>query len=206
MSIGKIFKKFNKSEIFLAPEYIICGLGNPGLQYENTRHNAGFMVVDKFCKENNIKCNRIKFKSLVGSAVVNGKKIIVMKPSTYMNKSGEAVVEAMNFYKVQPQRVILVFDDISLDVGKMRIRNKGSHGGQNGVKNIIYLSGSDDFPRIKIGIGNKPHPDYDLAAWVLSGFTKQEGPLLEKSIEDAANSLMLMIDGKIQQAMNKYNS
>ena len=128
-----------------------------------------------------------------------------MKPTTYMNNSGQAVVEAMNFYKLPPENVIVIFDDISLDVGKMRIRQKGSDGGQKGMRSIIYLSGKDTFPRIKIGIGAKPNPDWDLADWVLSRFSKDEGKLLEEMFDNAADAIALMVDGKIDRAMNLYN-
>lgn len=206
MAFKKFFNKFAVEKNTSAPEYIVCGLGNPGSQYESTRHNVGFMTIDRLCERESLQCKKIKFKSLVGNAVLSGKNVLLMKPSTFMNKSGEALVEAMNFYKIPPKKVILIFDDISLDVGKMRIRQKGSHGGQNGVKNIIYLTGKDDFPRIKIGIGNKPHPDYDLASWVLSHFKKEEGKVLEKVLDDAVSSVILMLEGKAQDAMNKYNS
>lgn len=206
MAFKKFFNKFGGEKNILAPEYIICGLGNPGTQYESTRHNVGFMAIDRLCEKESLQCKKIKFKSLVGNGVIGGKNVLIMKPSTFMNKSGEALVEAMNFYKIPAHKVILIFDDISLDVGKMRIRQKGSHGGQNGVKNIIYLTGCDDFPRVKIGIGNKPHPDYDLARWVLSLFKKEEGKLLEKVLDDTVSSVILMLAGKVQEAMNKYNS
>ena len=139
--------------------YLVVGLGNPDRKYENTRHNTGFMMVDFIADKLGVRINRIKFKSLVGEAEIGGSKVLLMKPTTYMNNSGQAVVEAMNFYKIPPENVVILLDDINLDVGKMRIRTKGSDGGQKGMKNIIYLSGSDDFPRIKIGIGNKPNPE-----------------------------------------------
>lgn len=186
-------------------EYLVVGLGNPDKKYENTRHNTGWLALDYIAEKFDCKINRIKYKSLVGECKIGGKKVLLMKPTTYMNNSGQAVVEAMNFYKIPPENVIVVFDDISLDVGKMRIRSKGSDGGQKGMRSIIYLSGSDKFPRIKIGIGAKPNPDWDLADWVLSRFTKDEGKLLERMFENACDAVELIAGGKIDRAMNLYN-
>ena len=186
-------------------EYLIVGLGNPDKKYENTRHNCGWMAIDHLADKLGCKVNKIKFKSFVGECRINNKRALLMKPTTYMNNSGQAVVEAMNFYKLSPENVIVIFDDISLDVGKMRIRQKGSDGGQKGMRSIIYLSGKDTFPRIKIGIGAKPNPDWDLADWVLSRFSKDEGKLLEEMFDNAADAIALMVDGKIDRAMNLYN-
>lgn len=208
MSIFDIFKQIeNKQpEPAGAVEYIIVGLGNPGTEYENTRHNIGFMTIDTLCEKYKINCKKLKFKSLTGDATIAGKRCLIMKPSTFMNKSGEAVTEAMSFYKIPPERTIIVYDDISLEPGKMRIRRKGSDGGHNGIKNIIYLSGFDTFPRIKMGVGAKPHPDYNLADWVLGHFKKEDGEKLEQCFNNAVAALELIVDGKIDQAMNKYNS
>lgn len=186
-------------------EYIIVGLGNPGRQYEGTRHNAGFIAMDYIAEALGVKVNRVKFKSTVGEAGISGRRCLLMKPSTYMNLSGQAVTEAMRFYKIPPQRVVILSDDISLDVGKIRIRRKGSDGGQNGLKNIIYLSGSDEFPRVKIGIGKKPHPDYDLKDWVLSRFTDQDKKLLSERLPDIKSAVELIVDDNIDKAMNLYN-
>lgn len=194
-------KKFSNNSI----EYIIVGLGNPDRKYENTRHNSGFIMIDYIADKLSVKINRVKFKSTVGEARIGGHRVLLMKPSTYMNNSGQAVVEGMNFYKIPAENVIVLLDDINLDVGKMRIRSKGSDGGQNGMKNIIYLSGSDKFPRIKIGIGKKPNPEYDLAAWVLSKFTKDDFKKLEAVAENTYDSVELIMDGKISEAMNRYN-
>lgn len=187
-------------------EYLIVGLGNPGRQYENTRHNAGFICLDFIAGELGVKVNRVKFKSAVGEATVAGRRCLLMKPSTFMNLSGQAVTEAMRFYKIPPERTLLLFDDISLDVGAMRIRRKGSDGGQNGMKNIIYLSGSEDFPRVKIGIGHKPHPDYDLKDWVLSRFTEQDAKQIREILPNVRDAVELIVDGRIDEAMNRYNS
>ena len=186
-------------------EYLLVGLGNPDRKYENTRHNCGWLALDYIAGKLGCKVNKIKFKSFVGEAAIGGKKVLLMKPTTYMNNSGQAVVEAMNFYKIKPENVIVIFDDISLDVGKMRIRQKGSDGGQKGMRSIIYLSGSDAFPRIKIGIGAKPNPNWDLADWVLSKFTDDERKTLDAMFGNAYSAVELMLDGKIDRAMNLYN-
>ena len=208
MSVFDIFKQLEHKEPAPtgAVEYIIVGLGNPGTEYENTRHNIGFMTIDTLCEKYKLNCKKLKFKSLTCDAMISGKRCLIMKPSTYMNKGGEAVIDAMSFYKIPPERTIIVFDDISLEPGKMRIRRKGSDGGHNGIKNIIYLSGSDMFPRIKMGVGAKPNPEYNLADWVLGHFKKEDGEKLEKCFDNAVSALELMVDGKIDQAMNKYNS
>lgn len=208
MSIFDIFKQLENKEPAPtgAVEYIIVGLGNPGTEYENTRHNIGFMTIDTLCEKYKVSCKKLKFKSLTCDVMISGKRCLIMKPGTYMNKSGEAVTEAMSFYKITPERTIIVFDDISLEPGKMRIRRKGSDGGHNGIKNIIYLSGADTFPRIKMGVGAKPHPDYNLADWVLGHFMKEDGEKLEQCFDNAVTALELMVDGKIDQAMNKFNS
>lgn len=186
-------------------EYIIVGLGNPGRQYENTRHNSGFISLDYIASELGVRINRIKFKSTVGEAVIGGRKCLLMKPSTFMNLSGQAVTEAMNFYKIPPERTVILFDDISLDAGVIRIRRKGSDGGQNGMKNIIYLSGSENFPRVKIGIGKKPHPDYDLKDWVLSRFSEQDAKLIREALPKVRDAVELIVSGDIDKAMNLYN-
>ena len=194
-------KEFSSNSI----EYLIVGLGNPGKQYEDTRHNAGFISLDYIADELNVKVNKVKFKSAVGEARISGKRCLLMKPSTFMNLSGQAVTEAMRFYKLSPQQVIVISDDISLDVGKIRIRRKGSDGGQNGLKNIIYLSGSDEFPRVKVGIGKKPHPDYDLKDWVLSRFTDKDKKLLAERLPDIKGAVECIVSGEIDKAMNLYN-
>ena len=209
MSIADIFKKL-KSERTHAPqgavEYIICGLGNPGTQYEGTRHNIGFMTIDTLCDKYKLDCKKLRFKSLTCDAMISGKRCLIMKPTTFMNNSGEAVTEAMSFYKIPPERTIIVFDDISLEPGKLRIRRKGSDGGHNGIKSIIYLSGSDMFPRIKMGVGAKPHPDYNLADWVLGHFKKEQAEAIETAMDNAVSSIELMVGGKMNEAMNKFNS
>lgn len=196
---------FGKNKFSSSVDFLVVGLGNPDKKYEQTRHNTGFIAVDYIAEKRNVNINRIKFKSVVGEGNINGHKVLFMKPSTYMNNSGQAVVEAMNFYKLKPEQVVVIFDDISLDVGKMRIRSKGSDGGQKGMRSIIYLSGSDMFPRIKIGIGAKPNPNWELANWVLSKFTDSEMKEIEKMANNANTAIEHIIDGNISKAMNLYN-
>lgn len=208
MSIFDLFKqieKNNNKEPLGTPEYIIAGLGNPGSQYESTRHNVGWLTVDKIIEKYGPTKQQIKFKSYVWTVSIGGKTCLVMKPTTFMNNSGEAIVEAMNYYKVPISNVIVICDDISLDVARLRIRKKGSDGGHNGLKNIIYLSGSDEFPRIKIGVGKKPHPDYDLKDWVLGHFTKEEYEKMDSSFSDCVEAISLIVNGEVDKAMNIYN-
>ncbi len=186
-------------------EYIVCGLGNPGTQYENTRHNAGFMAIDTIAKELNTEVKKLKFKSLTADVMFGGVRCLLMKPTTFMNNSGEAVREALAFYKLPPERLIVIYDDISMDVGRTRIRRKGSDGGHNGIKSIILCTNSDNFPRIKIGVGAKPHPDYNLADWVLSPFLKEQAEPLENALSNSAKAAQLMVQDKTDEAMNKYN-
>lgn len=198
-----LFKKKEYSNNSI--EFIIVGLGNPGKQYEGTRHNAGFIAIDYIADELGAKINKIKFKSTIGEATISGRRCLLMKPSTFMNLSGQAVTEAMRFYKLPPQNVIILSDDISLDVGIIRVRRKGSDGGQKGLQNIIYLSGSDEFPRVKIGIGKKPHPDYDLKDWVLSRFSDKDKKLIADRLPDIKGAVECIVDGEIDKAMNLYN-
>lgn len=189
-----------------APEYLIVGLGNPGRQYELTRHNAGFLFADLLADKNNAKISKIQFKSVTACVEIGGHRCLLIKPQTFMNNSGEAVKQAASFYKIPPEKIIVVFDDISLPCGKLRIRRKGSAGGHNGMKSIIYHLNSDNFPRVKLGVGEKPHPDYDLADWVLSNFKKDEIPLLRQAAENACAAVELMISGDTDKAMSSYNS
>lgn len=195
-------KQFNSSSY----DYIIAGLGNPGAKYEMTRHNAGFLAVDLLAIEEGLDIKRLKHHSLVCDAVISGKRCLVMKPQTMMNGSGEAVGEAAKFYKIPPERVIIVYDDISLDVGRTRIRRKGSAGGHNGIKSIIAHLGSENFPRIKIGVGKKPNPDYDLIAWVLGRFPKESESDLKTALENSTKAIRLIVNDEIDKAMNLYNS
>ncbi|MDO4495122.1 MAG: aminoacyl-tRNA hydrolase [Clostridiaceae bacterium] len=188
------------------PEFLIVGLGNPGKKYELTRHNAGFLFADLLADKQGVKISKIQFKSVTADIELAGKKCLLMKPQTFMNNSGEAVKQAAAFYKIPPEKIIVVFDDISLPCGKLRIRRKGSDGGHNGIKSIIYLLNSDKFPRVKLGIGEKPHPDYELADWVLSAFKKDELSALREAAENACSAVELMVQGDIDRAMSNFNS
>lgn len=187
-------------------DYMIVGLGNPGKQYEITRHNVGFITIDIMSDKYSFKVNKLKFKSLMGEVRIGGSRCLVLKPQTFMNLSGEAVRDAAQFYKIPPENIIVIFDDISLDPGKLRIRRKGSHGGHNGMKNIIALMGNDNIPRIKMGVGAKPNPEYDLADWVLSRFSKKEAEEVKKAAENAIEAVELMVKGNIDKAMSDFNS
>lgn len=187
------------------PEFIIAGLGNPGVEYESTRHNTGFMAVDALAERFNFSINTHKFGALIGDAVIADKRCLVMKPLTYMNKSGEAIADAMDFYDIPPENIIVLFDDISLDVGKMRLRRKGSSGGHNGIKSIIHNCGSENFPRVKIGVGMKPHPDYDLAKWVLSKYSDDELKTLKEVFDHSNRAVELILQDKMTEAMNAFN-
>lgn len=194
-----------KKETAGSVEWLIVGLGNPGSQYERTRHNCGWLTADKLAEKYSVKLKKLRFKSLCGEAVISNKKCLIMKPTTMMNSSGQAVVEAMNFYKIPIENVLVISDDISLDLGKLRIKRKGSDGGQKGLRSIIYLSGKDTFPRVKIGIGAKPNPEYDLAAWVLSKFTDKEFIIMNEAFDKAVTAVELIVAGRIDEAMNTLN-
>ena len=203
MSIMDLFDKISPSGKI---EFVIAGLGNPGLEYENTRHNTGFMTVDSIAEKLGVKIDRMKFKGVYADANINGKRCILLKPTTYMNNSGESVSEILNFYKLDNDRLIVIYDDISLEPGKIRIRRKGTHGGHNGIRSIIDLLGTEDFLRIKMGIGKKPHPDYDLAKWVLGKFKPDDISKLSLAADKAFESVCLMINDNTEEAMNKFNS
>lgn len=189
-----------------AYDFIIAGLGNPGAKYEMTRHNAGFLAMDLLAINEGFDIKRLKHHALTADVNINSKRCLVMKPQTMMNNSGEAIGEAAKFYKVPAENIIVVFDDISLDVGKTRIRRKGSAGGHNGIKSIIAHIGSENFPRVKVGVGKKPNPEYDLAAWVLGKFPKEQEADLKQALENAVSAVKLIVDGKTDEAMNLYNS
>lgn len=196
---------FRKAALTGAVDFIIVGLGNPGKKYENTRHNAGFAAIEALATANGVRINRSKFKALCGEAVIGDRKVLLMMPQTFMNNSGEAVREAMAFYKIPPERCLILCDDVSLPVGTLRIRRKGSDGGQRGVRSILTLCGSEQFPRIKLGVGQKPHPDYDLAAWVLSRFSESEARPFRDAAEAAAEAAALIAQGDIDTAMNRFS-
>ena len=205
--IFDLFKKIaNPSSVSPAPvQFIVACLGNPGQQYEGSRHNVGFALADYSAKKRGFEITRLKFQALSGEFVIAHKKVLFLKPSTFMNLSGQSVVAAMNFYKIPIEHVIVIHDDVSLEPGRIRIRQKGSDGGHNGLKSIIYLTGSDQFLRIKIGVGAKPHPDYDMADWVLSSPKTEDRVLIESAIVRADEALTLLIEGNIDLAKSRYN-
>lgn len=184
--------------------YIIAGLGNPGKEYEFTRHNVGFSVIDALADKYNISVDTAKHKGLIGKGVIEGNKVILVKPMTYMNLSGECIRAVMDYYKADIDELIVVFDDISLDVGRLRIRAKGSAGGHNGIKSIIAQLGSDNFKRVKYGVGDKPK-GWDLADWVLGHFDSSQKTVLEQTDKKAGNALVCIMNEGIESAMNKYN-
>ncbi len=198
-----VFSKFKTASG--APEYLIVGLGNPGDKYTLTRHNVGFLFIDRLADRMNIKVNKLKFKGLYGDGQVGGVRCLLLKPQTFMNLSGESVGEIAKFYKIPPQNVIVAFDDVSLNIGELRIRKKGSAGGHNGIKSIIAHLSSEDFPRIKIAIGPKTHPQMDLADFVLGRITGEDEVKLADAIDRAVDAVALMVQGKTDQAMNKFN-
>lgn len=186
--------------------YVIAGLGNPTKEYENTRHNIGFMAIDALADKYNINMTECKHKALIGKGVINGTKVVLVKPLTYMNLSGEAIRSVIDYYKIdEEEELIVIYDDISLDVGKLRIRKKGSAGGHNGIKNIIAHLGHDVFKRIKIGVGEKPK-GYDLADYVLGHFSKEELSIMNESLVAVDGAVGLMLEGKTDAAMNEYNA
>ena len=186
-------------------DFLIVGLGNPGKKYEGTRHNAGFAALEALAGKLGVKVNRSKYKALTAEAAIGDKRVLLMMPQTFMNLSGESVTEAMRFYKLKPERVLVILDDITLPVGVIRIRRKGSDAGQRGMRSIITLSGSEQFPRIKIGVGQKPRPDYDLAAWVLSRFTGEEAAKMLEAVDRAADAACRIVEGDLEGAMNAYS-
>ena len=186
-------------------DFVVVGLGNPGMAYEGTRHNAGCAALAELARRNNIELNKKQFKALMGIGNVAGKKVLLLFPQTFMNNSGEAVQAAMAFYKLTPDRLLVLSDDVSLDVGGVRVRKKGSDGGQKGLRSIITHIGTEEFPRVRIGVGTKPHPAYDLADWVLSKFKKDEQPAMDEAYENAAKATELIVGGRIDEAMNKFS-
>ena len=185
--------------------WLIVGLGNPGSEYQRTRHNCGFRALDILAKELGCSVDRGKFQGLYGQTVYHGKKLYLLKPLTYMNLSGRSVLQLSAYFSIPPQRIIVLFDDISLEPGRLRVRANGSAGGHNGIKSIIQELGSQDFPRVKIGVGAKPHPDYDLADWVLSSFSAQEEKALSVSLPNAALASLAIIDCGLPEAANRFN-
>lgn len=186
--------------------HLIVGLGNPGDKYYNTRHNAGFLMMDYLSQKAGVKVDRVKYKALVTEATLAGRRVLLMKPQTLMNASGLAVKEAAAFYKIAPENILVFSDDISLDVGRARMRLKGSDGGQKGLRSIIREMGTEDFPRIRFGVGAKPHPDYDLADWVLSEFTKDDQKLLFARFEQVYDGVLRYLAGDSEAAIRLCNA
>ena len=205
-NIFDLFKKIESSSSSLPISAIVVGLGNPGAEYDRTRHNVGFVAVDYIASKCSAKIDRAKFHALVCEVTLSGKRVLLMKPETYMNNSGVAIAEAASFYKIPPESVIVMHDEISFEPGLMRIRRKGSAGGHNGLKSIIAHLGSDAFPRIKIGVGKKPSPDYDLADWVLGKMPVSDKEKIDKRLDDIMTSVELMLKGDIDGAMSKFSN
>ena len=204
-NIFDLFKKIEQKEDPTPLTYIVAGLGNPGDEYKLTRHNIGFLAIDYIAEKCGVRIDRVKFHALTTEARIGGVRVLLMKPTTFMNNSGVAIGEAATFYKVPAENVIILHDEISFAPGLFRIRRKGSAGGHNGLKSIIAQLGSDAFPRVKIGVGQKPSPDYDLVNWVLGKFPKADLDLIGAKYPDIYSSVELMVMGKIDEAMNKYS-
>ena len=204
-NIFDLFKKIETKADTTPVSFIIAGLGNPGAQYEKTRHNVGFVAIDYIAEKLGVRIDRAKFHSLVAEAKIGNARVLLMKPQTYMNNSGVAIGEAATFYKITPDRVLILHDEISFEPGMVRIRRKGSAGGHNGLKSIIAHLASEDFPRVKIGVGKKPTPDYDLADWVLGKLPKDHSDTIAARHDDILDASRLIADGKIDDAMQKYS-
>jgi PTH1 family peptidyl-tRNA hydrolase len=185
--------------------WLVVFLGNPGLKYTDTRHNAGFMAGDALAKSLGVSINRARFQALVGECTIGDQRVLLMKPQTYMNLSGDAAIQAVNFYKIPPEHVLVISDEVSLPIGRLRVRTKGSAGGHNGLKSLIARLGTEDFPRIRLGVGAPPHPDYDMADWVLSSFRNQDAEDMAKAVSRAAEAVVCYITEGPDKAMNKYN-
>ena len=206
MDIFELFRSIEKKPEEKTPvTHLVVGLGNPGREYEKTRHNVGFMMLDAIAKKYSISVTTSKFHALIGEGSIDGVRTILMKPQTYMNNSGEAVAECARFYKIPPENILILCDEISFDVGIFRIRRKGSAGGHNGLKSIIAHLGSEGFPRFKIGVGNKPNPEYDLAAWVLARFPEGDLKTLSTMEESVIGATLLCLKGDIDTAMNRFS-
>ena len=206
MSLDDLFKKISTGNTVSGkPEYIIAGLGNPGKEYEETRHNAGFLAIDHMAEKLGVKINRAKYEALIAEAKIGEKTVLLMKPQTYMNSSGTSISAAADFYKIPAENVIVLCDDITQKPGKIRIRKSGSAGGHNGLKSIIQWLGTDKFPRVRIGVGEKPNPEYDLADWVLGKFPVEDKKALASRFDDVKGACEQIIAGNLERAMCLYN-
>ena len=204
-NIFDLFKKIEKKEDQSPITHLVVGLGNPGPEYAFTRHNAGFLAIDYICLKHGGECQRAKFNALVGEWKIGGKRVLLMKPQTFMNLSGQAIAQACAFYKIPPENVIVISDDISLEIGRMRVRKNGSAGGHNGLKSVIECLKSQDFPRIKLGVGQKPSPEYPLTDWVLGKIPKESESTFNKVLQNVPGALELMLNGNTEKAMCDYN-
>ncbi|MBQ8868284.1 MAG: aminoacyl-tRNA hydrolase [Oscillospiraceae bacterium] len=184
---------------------MIVGLGNPGAKYTTTRHNVGFCAIDHIANKLGVNADKLKFQGLYCRAKMAGEEVILLKPQTFMNDSGKSVSQFASFFKIPAENIIVIFDDVLLDVGKLRIRRKGSHGGHNGIKSIVSCLGSENFPRVKIGVGKKPHPDYDLADWVLSPLPLKDREIISENMDSVYDAVCDIILGDCEKAMGKYN-
>ena len=204
--IFELFKKISGESKSAEPvSFVIAGLGNPGNQYIHTRHNTGFLAIDYICKKYGTKVNRSAHKGLIGDVVIAGKRVLLVKPQTFMNLSGECVRAVLDYYKLTNENLIVIYDDVSLDVGRLRVRRDGSAGGHNGIKSMIEQLGTNVFPRVKVGVGQKPHPDYDLASWVLSEFSEKDLETLDNVFETATLGIEKILNGNIDDAMQICN-
>lgn len=203
--IFELFRKIGGGKTSAPITHIVCGLGNPGKEYEYTRHNMGFIAIDRIAEEAGVRIDRARFHALTAEADVGGIRVLLMKPETYMNNSGIAVAEAMRFYKIAPENVIILCDDISFPPGQIRIRKKGSAGGHNGLKSLIEMMGSSDFLRVKIGVGQKPSPDYDLVEWVLGRFHQKDKEAVALAAQSTAAAVGMILKGETDLAMSKYS-
>jgi len=208
MDIMDIFRKIesgSSDRLHGKISWVIAGLGNPGLEYEGTRHNTGFWAVDELAQQSGVQLMKMQFRASCGEVMLGENRCLLMKPTTYMNNSGEAVAKAVQFYKIPPEQVLVFYDDITLQPGKMRIRLKGSAGGHNGMKSIIAFLGTEDFPRVRLGVGQKPNSQYDLAEWVLSKFSLAEREAIQAILPNAAEAAKLIVQGNGSEAINRFN-
>ena len=205
--IFDLFRKIGSQspERTAPPSAIVVGLGNPGTEYKNTRHNAGFIAIDAIAARVGATIDRARYHALVGEATVGGERVLLMKPETFMNSSGDAIAEAASFYKIPPERVIVLCDDISFAPGRFRIRRRGSAGGHNGLKSIIARLGSEDFPRVKIGVGEKPSASYPLVDWVLGRFSEEDRAAIDARLADIVDAVTMILKGECEAAMNRYS-